>query len=159
MSIVQEHCTADGLFRFIVQRGDAGDITLGFDGFPRSHSRRYGSLFTRPPRPRPRTSSKVHPVPRKACNHRLLVTATGARWWRPKYRVGGKEKLLSLGVYPDVSLKLARKRRDELRRQLADGVDPGVKRKVEKAATADSFEAVARDWFAKFSANWAPAGL
>src|SRR5215475_11368370 len=72
----------------------------------------------------------------------LIVTATGARWWRLKYRVGGKDKLLSLGVYPDVSLKLARERRDELRRQLADGIDPGVRRKVEKAATADSFEAV-----------------
>ena len=67
----------------------------------------------------------------------------------------GKEKLLSLGVHTDVSLKDARKRRDELRQQLASGVDPSAKRKAEKIAGADTFEAVAREWFAKFSANWA----
>jgi hypothetical protein len=72
-----------------------------------------------------------------------------------KYRVGGKEKLLSLGVYPDVTLKLARERRDDARRQLASGVDLSEKRKAEKVAGSDSFEAVAREWFAKFSVNWA----
>lgn len=51
--------------------------------------------------------------------------------------------------------KLARDRRDELRRQLASGADPSAKRKAEKVAGADSFEAVAREWFAKFSPNWA----
>jgi len=85
----------------------------------------------------------------------MLVTPKGARWWRLKFRVAGKERLLSVGVYPDASLKAARERRDELRCQLADGVDPSVKRKVEKAASADSFEAVAREWFTKFSTNWA----
>src|SRR5262249_50641476 len=75
--------------------------------------------------------------------------------WRLKFRVAGKEKPLSVGVYPDVTLKVARERRDELRRQLANGVDPSVKRKAEKAASADSFEAVGREWFAKFSTNWA----
>jgi hypothetical protein len=57
--------------------------------------------------------------------------------------------------YPDVSLKAARERREDLRRQLASGIDPSVKRKTEKAAGEDSFEAVAREWFAKFSATWA----
>jgi len=64
--------------------------------------------------------------------------------------------LLSLGVYPEVSLKQAHDRRDECRRQLANGIDPGVKRKVEKASEVDSFEAIAREWFEKFSVNWAP---
>ncbi len=85
----------------------------------------------------------------------LLVNPNGSRWWRLKYRVGGKEKLLSLGVYPDVSLKLARQRRDEARQQLENGVDPSLRRKAEKVADADTLEAVAREWFAKFSANWA----
>lgn len=85
----------------------------------------------------------------------MLVTPKGARWWRLKYRVEGKEKLLSLGVYPDVSLKDARQRRDDLRQQLASGVDPSAKRKAEKIAAADTFEAVAREWFEKFSTNWA----
>jgi integrase len=68
---------------------------------------------------------------------------------------GWQEKLLSLGVYPDVSLKAARERRDGLRRELASGVDPSLKRKAQKAASGDGFEAVAREWFAKFSPNWA----
>lgn len=87
----------------------------------------------------------------------LLINPTGSRWWRLKFRVGGKEKLLSLGVYPDISLKVARDRRDEARRLLASGVDPSAHRKAEKVADADSFEAVAREWFAKFSVNWAPS--
>lgn len=58
-------------------------------------------------------------------------------------------------MYPDVSLKVARERRDDMRKQLANGIDPSVKRRAEKAAGADSFEAVAREWFEKFSANWA----
>jgi integrase len=85
----------------------------------------------------------------------MLVTPKGGRWWRLKFRVGGKEKLLSLGVYPDVSLKDARQRRDNLRQQLASGVDPGAQRKAAKVAGTDTFEAVAREWFAKFSTNWA----
>jgi hypothetical protein len=63
--------------------------------------------------------------------------------------------LLSLGVYPDVSLKAARERRDDLRQQLASGIDPSVKRKAEKTASTDTFKAVAREWFTQFSANWA----
>jgi integrase len=85
----------------------------------------------------------------------LLINPNGSRWWRLKYRYGSKEKLLSLGVYPDVPLKAVRERRDDARRQLASGIDPGAKRKAEKVAQADTFEAVAREWFTKFSANWA----
>ena len=86
----------------------------------------------------------------------LLVTPAGGRWWRFKYRLEGREKLLSLGVYPDVSLKQARERRDEIRRQVADDIDPSAKRQAEKEAAVETFEAVAREWFEKFSKNWVP---
>jgi hypothetical protein len=64
----------------------------------------------------------------------LLVTPTGSKWWRLKYRFGGKEKQLSLGVYPDVSLTEARTRRDTFRAMLTDRVDPSEYVKAEKAA-------------------------
>lgn len=88
----------------------------------------------------------------------LLLNPNGARWWRLKYRFGGKEKLLSLGTYPDTGLALARSKRDEARQLLAAGVDPGEHRKAEKAAgierAANSFEVVAREWLAK--RDWVP---
>jgi integrase len=84
----------------------------------------------------------------------LLVTPAGKRWWRLKFRVHGKEKLLSLGIFPDVTLKQARDRRDDARRDLANGIDPSAKRRTEKLASGDTFEAIAREWFEKFSANW-----
>ena len=86
----------------------------------------------------------------------LEINPSGGKWWRWKYRVSGKEKRLSLGVYPDVSLKFAREKRDIARRQLAKGIDPGHARKAEKLAQAgaESFEAVAREWHAKFSPGW-----
>jgi integrase len=88
-----------------------------------------------------------------------LEIASGGKWWRLKYRFGGKEKGHSFGVYPDVSLKEARERRDEARRLLANGTDLSEHRKTRKAAkedrTANSFEVVAREWFAKHSPNWA----
>jgi integrase len=91
----------------------------------------------------------------------LLVTPTGGKWWRLKYRFDGKEKLLSLGVYPDVSLKAARERRDDARRLLTNGVDPAAHRKVGKASrldrAANSFEVVAREWFAKMASTWVPS--
>ncbi len=89
----------------------------------------------------------------------LLVTPTGGKWWRLRYKFDGKEKLLSLGVYPDTGLKDARTRRDDARKLLADGIDPGENRKAVKAArqerAANSFEVVAREWYAKQAPNWA----
>ncbi len=89
----------------------------------------------------------------------LLVTRTGGKWWRLDYRFSGKRKTLSMGVYPDVGLKEARERRDEARKLLASDIDPGEHRKVQKAAklerASNSFETVAREWFAKHSLNWA----
>lgn len=89
----------------------------------------------------------------------LLVTPNGGRWWRFDYRFTGKRKSLSLGVYPDVGLKQARTRRDAARKLLADDIDPSKHRKIHKAEKlermANSFEAVAREWFSKHSPNWA----
>ncbi|MEY4960678.1 MAG: hypothetical protein RL610_857 [Pseudomonadota bacterium] len=88
----------------------------------------------------------------------LYVAPTGGKLWRLKYRVDGKEKLLSMGAYPDISLKDARARRDEARKLLANGIDPSENRKVQKAAkverAANSFEVIAREWFAKYSPGW-----
>ncbi len=86
----------------------------------------------------------------------LEVSPAGGKWWRFKYRVAGREKRLSLGVYPDVSLKAARDKRDAARRLVAAGVDPGMARKAEKLAQAgaECFEAIAREWHAKFSPGW-----
>lgn len=88
----------------------------------------------------------------------LLVQPSGAKWWRFKYRRPGtgKRNTLSLGTFPDVSLKQARERRDAARKLLADGIDPGEKRKAERVAGAETFEAVAREWLAKFSDQRVP---
>src|SRR5271169_451957 len=67
----------------------------------------------------------------------LEVSPAGGKWWRLKYRFDGKEKRLSLGVYPNVSLKDARDRRDAARKLLADGIDPSENRKAQKAGRAD----------------------
>lgn len=88
----------------------------------------------------------------------LLITASGAKLWRVRYRFAGREQLLALGAYPDVSLKEARLRRDDIRRQVAAGIDPSAARKTAKAAQAGegSFEALALEWYHQFSPNWAP---
>src|SRR3990167_9406284 len=89
----------------------------------------------------------------------LEISPKGGKWWRLKYRFDGKEKRLSLGVYPEVSLKDARQRRDDARKLLADGVDPGENRKAVKATkterAANSFEVIAREWFARKLPGWA----
>ncbi|MCG7201467.1 tyrosine-type recombinase/integrase [Marinobacter pelagius] len=71
------------------------------------------------------------------------------KYWRMKYRFDGKEKTLALGVYPDVSLKLARQKRAEARAQLAEGVDPNESKRQAKATQkerSDTFRIVAEDW-------------
>ena len=91
----------------------------------------------------------------------ILLTPRGARLWRFRYHFDRKEKLLALGSYPEVGLKDARAKRDDARRLLAEGIDPGEARKAAKAKqrskTGDSFEAVAREWFDKFSSGWKPS--
>lgn len=79
----------------------------------------------------------------------LEISPAGGKWWRWKYRYGGKEKRLSLGTYPDTGLAEAREKRDGARKLLASGIDPGQQRKATKAAgeerSANSFEVVARE--------------
>ena len=91
----------------------------------------------------------------------LEVSPSGGKWWRLKYRFNGKENRISLGIYPETTLKAARDRRDTERKLLAEGIDPSKNRKTEKSAqasrAANSFEQIAREWFAKFSPSWAPA--
>ena len=87
------------------------------------------------------------------------ITPAGGKRWRWKYRIEGREKLLSMGVYPDVPLVAARGRRDDARKLLASGVDPSVHRQAAKAAQAESaansFEVIAREWFVKHQSGWA----
>jgi len=107
-------------------------------------------------------SLKPGPKPRKVADERglyLLVTPAGGRLWRFKYRFDGREKLLSMGSYPDVGLALARERRDDARRQLAKGIDPGAVRRAETQAPRDTFEALAREWLEKQSSAWVPGHL
>lgn len=88
----------------------------------------------------------------------LHITVAGAKSWRWKYRFGGKEKVLALGLYPDVSLANARDARDDARRLLRGGVDPGEQKKAAATAAvvdaASSFEAIAREWLV--SRPWVP---
>jgi integrase len=105
--------------------------------------------------------AKPGPKPARMYDERglyLEVTPSGGRWWRFKYRFGGKEKLLSMGTYPDVSLAKARERRDEARRQMADGVDPGAMRKEQKEAdrkkVLSTFQKVAEAWLAHQAYGW-----
>jgi integrase len=91
----------------------------------------------------------------------LLVTPNGGKCWRLKYRYGGKEKVLALGTYPEISLANARQRREDARKLLANGVDPGAIKKAQKASrddsNANSFEVVAREWHNKFKESWSPS--
>lgn len=89
----------------------------------------------------------------------LEVAPSGGKWWRLKFRFGGKEKRISLGTYPDISLKKARERRDHYRTLIADGVDPLDTRKAEKLTEKgqDTFEFVAREWHSKYQRNWSDA--
>jgi hypothetical protein len=91
----------------------------------------------------------------------LEISPTGGRWWRFKYRFAGKEKRISLGVYPEVGIKEARDRREDARKQVAAGIDPGAKRKAEAAAlvenTENTFKAVAEEWVKLNSNKWSSA--
>lgn len=91
----------------------------------------------------------------------LQVDTNGARYWRMAYRFNGKQKTLALGVYPTVRLSDARKRRDEAKKLISNGVDPAEVKKAQKAArldaVANSFEVLAREWYEKQSGSWSPS--
>ena len=80
----------------------------------------------------------------------LLVHTNGSKYWRLQYRFGGKQKMLALGVYPEVSLADARARRDEARKQIANGIDPSDKKKTDKIEQTEAltFKEVAIEWHA-----------
>lgn len=88
----------------------------------------------------------------------LLVMPSGAKYWRLKYRFAGKEKTLSIGIYPEATLAFARGKCDEARKLLLNDTDPGLVKQIKKRAHLEaienSFEHVAREWFAKFSVKW-----
>lgn len=89
----------------------------------------------------------------------LEVHPNGSKYWRVKYRYAGKEKRIALGVYPEVTLKEARSKRDEARKLLAEGADPSLakqsKKRARKLSAANSFESVAREWYGKQQQGWA----
>lgn len=102
----------------------------------------------------------------------LELSPAGGRWWRLKYRIAGVEKRISLGTYPETSLKVAREKMEEARALVAQGIDPSQVRKVAKQEAAQqdelaqreaqglplhgSFESVAREWFDTRKDEWAP---
>lgn len=85
----------------------------------------------------------------------LLVPPGGGKYWRLKYSIDGREKVLALGTYPEVSLADAREKRDAARKQLKNGIDPGEAKKAARAMRVgdptNSFEAIAREWHNKFA--------
>ncbi len=90
----------------------------------------------------------------------LLVTPTGGKLWRLKYRFGGTEKLLAIGAYPQISLAEARQKREQASILVVQGVDPSDTKKAQKVAETqdtETFEVIAREWYAKFAPNWAPS--
>ena len=88
----------------------------------------------------------------------LQVSPAGSKRWFLKYRVGGKEKQLALGSYPDVSLKSARLARDAAKLQKSEGIDPVQARKLQKLKatrnTGDTFKAIALEWYGKQAPQW-----
>ncbi len=106
-------------------------------------------------------NAKPSAKPRRLSDGRgmyLEIAPAGGKWWRFKYRMAGKERRISLGVYPDVGLAEARERREQARKHVAAGLDPGQQRRAEKVAlierTENTFAAVAQEWFGLFSPKW-----
>ncbi|GAD22636.1 integrase arm-type DNA-binding domain-containing protein [Acidovorax sp. MR-S7] len=103
----------------------------------------------------------------------LEVAPSGGKWWRLKYRIAGVEKRLSLGTYPETSLKAAREKRDAARALIVQGIDPSDARKASKAQAQvteadaareaaglppqDSFEQIAREWYETRREDWSPS--
>lgn len=88
----------------------------------------------------------------------LEVSASGAKYWRMKYRYGGKEKRIAFGVYPHVSLADARQKRETAKKLLASGTDPAEVKKADKLAqrlsSENSFEAISREWHKAKADRW-----
>ncbi len=89
----------------------------------------------------------------------IAIAPSGGRWWRLKYEFGGKEKRLSLGVYPEIGIENAKAGADDARALIAEGKDPSAERKKRKAIkvqfAANTFEAISQEWLEKVGAVWA----
>lgn len=90
----------------------------------------------------------------------IEISPTGSKYWRLKYRMHGKERRMALGVYPEISLKEARAKKDEARRLIDDHIDPSKDKKRKKAQSKEneenSFEAIAREWYELRKDQWKP---
>jgi hypothetical protein len=88
----------------------------------------------------------------------LEIAPAGGKYWRLKYRFNAREKRLALGVYPDVTLAHARRKRDEARAMLADAIDPSQakreKRRLAQLSSANTFKIVALEWFERQAPGW-----
>lgn len=84
----------------------------------------------------------------------LYVAPSGTKSWRLKYRFQGREKLLTLGTYPQLSLKEAREACAAAKKQLGGGIDPSVQKKVIARAWENTFEAIAREWHENKKSAW-----
>ncbi|WAT07381.1 tyrosine-type recombinase/integrase [Rouxiella badensis] len=88
----------------------------------------------------------------------LMVHPNGSKYWRLQYRFDGKQKMLALGIYPEISLSEARQRRDEAKRQVANAIDPSEQKKIEKqarkATVENTFKAIALEWHEYKRPNW-----
>jgi hypothetical protein len=89
----------------------------------------------------------------------VMVNPDGSRWWRLRYKYGEKERGISLGTYPLVSLKLARQRRDDAKRMLQDGLDPSHQRRVQRVSQTVTFELVAQEWLELQSKKLGPVTI
>jgi len=108
-------------------------------------------------KPKPKTNPKDYKIYDEKGLY-LLVKANGSKYWRLRYRFDGKEKLLALGVYPKISLSVARGMQIKAVELLDDDVDPSTDKKQQKDAAklkkANTFEAVARDWYEEEKKEW-----
>ncbi|MEO6967480.1 MAG: Arm DNA-binding domain-containing protein [Rhodanobacteraceae bacterium] len=91
----------------------------------------------------------------------LVVMPHGSKYWQVRYRFDGKEKLLSVGVYPEVTMQEARTKCDEARKLLRDGIDPSMQSKTDKLQrripATNTFGALANEWHAYNAPRWSPA--
>ncbi|MGB0722308.1 MAG: tyrosine-type recombinase/integrase [Gammaproteobacteria bacterium] len=87
----------------------------------------------------------------------IEVHPNGSKYWRLKYRYQGREKRLALGVYPLITLAQARSKRDDAKRLLSDGIDPSVAKKAAKMMDANTFQALAIEWYQGRKDGWAPS--
>jgi len=86
----------------------------------------------------------------------MVVNPNGSRWWRFKYKYDGRERGISLGVYPDVTLQYAREQLQDARQLLARGIDPSAQRRTVKIARAHTFKMIAEEWLEMQAERLAP---